>query len=141
MHIPLLLFFLLLLSTAPVKAEEPDFSITAVIDVSVTLKSQVKPEQTIFVFAKAVDGPRAPLAVYKGSAKDLPLRVTLTDSMAMSPQFALSAFKDKKIRVSARVSQSGMAGKERGDFEGMSDEFILKKKNPPLTIFIGSVVQ
>jgi len=131
----------LLLFASEVVAEEIDYSVTATINISKALKHQVRPEQTIFVFAKAVNGPRAPLAAYKGKVKDLPLTVTLDDKMAMSPRFALSAFKGQKVRVSVRVSQSGMAGKGKGDFEGTSEAFILEKQNKPLMISIDSIVQ
>ena len=77
------------------------------------LLEQLAPTDTVFVLARAVDGPPMPLAVARHSAEDLPLQVTLTDAMAMMPGMQLSAF--EQVRVSARVSKSGQAGLQAGD--------------------------
>jgi cytochrome c-type biogenesis protein CcmH len=77
------------------------------------LLEQLAPSDTVFVLARAVEGPPMPLAVARLSAEDLPLRVTLTDGMAMMAGMQLSAF--DQVRVSARVSKSGQAGLQAGD--------------------------
>jgi len=83
--------------------------------------SQVKPGDTLFIFARVVDGPRMPLAVLRTTAKSLPLDFMLDDGQAMSPQFNLSSLApDAKILVEARISASGEALPKPGDLIGDS---------------------
>jgi cytochrome c-type biogenesis protein CcmH len=71
------------------------------------------------VFARAAEGPRAPLAVMRIKVSELPLTFSLDDSQAMSPELRISKF--AKIRVEARISKSGNALPQSGDLQGSSD--------------------
>jgi len=82
------------------------------------LAAKAKPEDTVFVFARAAQGPRMPLAIVRGSARDLPLSFTLDDSQAMSPAMKLSGA--SAVRIEARVSRSGNAMPQAGDIVGTS---------------------
>lgn len=111
------------LPPAPADAAAPKAAVAArVIDGQVrlapALAARVQAGDTLFVFARAVDGPRAPLAVQRGQVGAWPVAFTLDDSMAMSPQLTLSAF--DKVVVVARVSRSGSATPQAGDLEGQS---------------------
>jgi len=88
------------------------------VKLSPELASKVSPGDTLFVYARAVEGPPMPLAVVRGRAADLPLRFSLDDSMAMSPAMKLSAF--PKVVVTARISKSGSATPQPGDLQGTS---------------------
>jgi cytochrome c-type biogenesis protein CcmH len=80
------------------------------------LRGRAAPEDTLFVFARAVDGPRAPLAVLRKQVKDLPLEFSLDDSMAMNAALKLSSA--KQVIVSARISKGGNAVAQPGDLQG-----------------------
>ncbi len=86
------------------------------IELSAELKDYVEPEETVFVYARAVNGPRFPLAALRFKVKDLPLDVTLDDSSAMRPEARLSNFSE--VVVGARVSRSGDAIAKSGDLRG-----------------------
>lgn len=105
-----------------------DSSMTA-IDVQVSLASalleKADPEDTVFIFARASEGPRMPLAIVRKQVKDLPVRVTLDDSTAMSPAMRLSKF--KQVVISARISKSGDATPSSGDLSGSSAAIQLGK--------------
>jgi len=93
-------------------------SISGRVSLAPALAARVAPGDTLFVFARAAEGPRMPLAIIKRAGADLPLSFTLDDSMAMAPQFKLSAFAN--VVVGARLSKSGNAMPQSGDLEGTS---------------------
>lgn len=78
---------------------------------------QVSPTDTVFIYARAINGPRMPVAIIRITAKDLPYNFTLSDAQAMSPEISISKFKE--FSVSARVSKSGNALPEKGDLIGL----------------------
>lgn len=113
---------------------------TAAIEVMVTLAPEIadklNSDTTLFVFARAAEGPPMPLAVHRGIAKDLPLKVTLDDSMAMIPKMSLSNFPN--IVVGARLSSNGQPQGQAGDLEGFS-EIINVLENSSLELVIDSI--
>ncbi|WP_424798528.1 c-type cytochrome biogenesis protein CcmI/CycH, partial [Pseudomonas viridiflava] len=58
-----------------------------------------------FIFARAFDGPPAPLAVKRITVAELPAEVELSDADAMMPQLKLSNF--PQVQLVARVSRAG----------------------------------
>jgi cytochrome c-type biogenesis protein CcmH len=95
-------------------------SIHAKVALAPTLKDRVSPEDTLFIYAQAVDGaPRVPLAIVRKTAAELPLDVALDDTMAMAPAFKLSSV--AAVKVTARVSPTGDAMPRPGDLIGESE--------------------
>ncbi len=82
--------------------------------------SRASPDDTLFIFARAAEGPRMPLAIIRKQVKDLPMEFSLDDSMAMNPGMAISRF--PRVVVGARISKSGNAMPQPGDLEGYSAE-------------------
>ena len=60
------------------------------IELSPALKAQVKPEDTVMIFARVVDGPRMPIAALRREARELPLEFVLDDKAALNPGLKLS---------------------------------------------------
>lgn len=108
------------------------------VDITPEMKARTGPGQTVFVFAKATRGPRAPLAAVKATVGDLPMTVTLDDSMALTPMFRLSRFDN--VEVSARVSRSGQAMRRSGDLEGVAPNIALGESAAAVTVVIDHVV-
>jgi cytochrome c-type biogenesis protein CcmH len=88
------------------------------VSLSPKLQGKAAPEDTVFVFARAAEGPPMPLAVARTRVRDLPYSFRLDDSMAMTPAMKLSAF--PRVVVGARVSKSGNATPQPGDLQGAS---------------------
>ena len=104
---------------APAHAQAPaKASVEGTVTLAAALSAQFKPDDTVFVFARAENGPRMPLAILRKQVRDLPLHFTLDDSLAMSPSNALSSA--RSVVVEARVSKSGNAMPQPGDFYGQS---------------------
>lgn len=87
--------------------------------VAPALAGRVPPEATVFVFARAAEGPRIPLAVLRKTVRDLPFEFVLDDSMAMAPGMNLSSA--PRVVVEVRVSASGRADPASGDLTGRSE--------------------
>lgn len=75
----------------------------------------VAPGDTVFIFARAASGPKMPLAIVRLKVSDMPTAFELTDAMAMSPDMSISKYPD--LIVGARVSKSGNAIPQAGDWE------------------------
>jgi cytochrome c-type biogenesis protein CcmH len=106
--------------------------ITGTVTLSAALKSKADPNDTLFVLARAAQGPKMPLAILRKQVKDLPLTFELDDSMAMSPQMKMSNF--DQVVVVARVSKSGNAMPQSGDLQGLSAPLALGSKGIKVTI-------
>jgi cytochrome c-type biogenesis protein CcmH len=75
------------------------------VALSASVQAKVQPGDSVFVFARAVSGPPAPLAVKRVTVADLPLEAELSDADAMMPQLKLSNFAE--VQLVARVSRAG----------------------------------
>jgi cytochrome c-type biogenesis protein CcmH len=101
------------------------------------LKAKASPDDTVFIFARAAQGPPMPLAVKRAKVRELPLEFALDDSMAMAPGMQLSGF--PRVIVGARVSKSGSATPQPGDLQGASAT--VANDASSVTVVIDSVVR
>jgi cytochrome c-type biogenesis protein CcmH len=86
------------------------------LDPSVAAKAS--PGDVLFVFARATEGPKIPVAMARLQVGKMPASFLLDDSMSMTPNFKLS--QQKKVVIGARISKSGDALPRAGDLEGYS---------------------
>ncbi|MGL5048084.1 MAG: c-type cytochrome biogenesis protein CcmI [Shewanella sp.] len=91
-------------------------SVTIAISISPELASKAGPDDTIFVFARAVEGPKVPLAATKVSAKSLPVTIILDDTTGMGGDAKLS--QTKNVEVIAVLSKHGDIKPQSGDIQG-----------------------
>lgn len=105
-------------ASSPTAAAATGMSLSGTVTLAPALAAKARPEDTVFVFARAAEGPRMPLAILRKQVKDLPLNFTLDDSMAMSPAAKLSS--TPRVVVGARISASGNATPQTGDLQGFS---------------------
>ncbi len=94
-------------------------ALVVTVELAPELAGAVSGDETVFVFARALNGPPMPLAVQRFPAAALPRTVTLTDADAMAPNMNLSSF--DTWNVTARISASGNATASPGDFQGVRE--------------------
>ena len=103
-------------ATSPAMAAAAGLQVTVQVDAA--LAARVQPQDTLFVFARAAEGPRMPVAIARLPATAGPVQVTLDDGSAMAPSMRLSG--QTRVVVGARISRSGNAMPQPGDLEGES---------------------
>jgi len=114
------------LEATTAKPTQPSLQVEVAL--SPTLKDKLAPGDTLFVYARAEQGPPMPLAVAKMDATALPATVTLNDGMGMTPQLKLSSA--SRVFVGARISKSGQAIAQPGDLEGDAGVVDVNTHNP-----------
>ncbi len=111
-------------------------SVSGVVRLSPAIADRVKPGATLFIYAKAAQGPPMPLAIHRGPVEDFPIRFLLDETMAMMPAMSLAKF--DRVIVGARISMSGNAIAQSGDLQGIIGPLPVGSEG--LEITIGEVV-
>ncbi|RDE51314.1 MAG: c-type cytochrome biogenesis protein CcmI [Candidatus Accumulibacter meliphilus] len=91
-------------------------AVSGEVTLSGEVAGQARPDDVLFVFARAEEGPRMPLAATRARVGDLPLRFRFDDSMALAGGKKLSDF--KTVSIEARVAKAGKAQSSSGDLFG-----------------------
>lgn len=86
------------------------------VGVSLAEGLALAPEQWVYIYARAWQGAKMPLAITRIKVADLPAEVTLSEAMAMSPAATLA--QATRVELVARVSQDGTATAKPGDWQG-----------------------
>lgn len=85
------------------------------VRVSPEVQSQIAAGATLFVYAVAEEGSRRPVAIWRGTPTSWPVPFALSDSMGMGAPPVLSSL--AQVRLVARISKTGSAQKQAGDFQ------------------------
>lgn len=101
--------------------------IEVLVDLAPELKAKVSNEQVIFVFARPA-GSKMPLAAERLTVKDLPATIVLDDSKAAMPTAKLSSV--AKVDITARISLSGQAIPQNGDFFATQEQVAVRGASP-----------
>ncbi len=110
--------------------------ISGKVTLAATLLDKAGPEDTLFIFARAAEGPRMPLATLRKKVSQWPAEFSLDESMSVMP--AMSLANHKAVVVGARISKSGNAMPQSGDLEGTSP--VVQLGDSQLEIVIDAVV-
>jgi len=113
--------------------------LTLLVSLDKTLTGKAQPEQRVFVLARAITGPKMPLAVKRLKVKDLPAEVILTDAMAMTAELKLSSFDE--VEVLARVSSSGQPIAQTGDLQGSFRPVNVSGEQATIKLVIDQIVE
>jgi len=102
------------------------------VTLSESLQAKAEPSDVVFIYAQAEQGSPMPLAIMRTTVQALPLDFSLDDSMAMRPEAKLSG--QSHVTVKARISKSGQAMPQAGDFIGTLPHVAVGAKQVKLTI-------
>ena len=98
--------------------DDPQLTVSLVLDES--LAEHISGGEAVFVIVRSADGTRAPLAVHRLTAGELPAEVTFDHNDTMMGGAGIGDV--EAIRITARISHAGVAEAQSGDFEGLSEE-------------------
>lgn len=93
-------------------------AVSGSVSLSPAMAKLAAPDDTVFIFARAAEGARMPLAILRKQVKDLPVQFTLDDTLAMSPAAKISGA--PSVIVGARISKTGEALPKAGDLSGQA---------------------
>ncbi len=122
---------------AAVTTDVTSASVNVTISIGDEIKNKFNANDAVFIYAKAKQGPRMPLAAHRITLAELPTTVVLDDSMAMVDGLNISSF--QQLVISARVTKSGTALAQSGDYIG-SQNFTNKNASALVNIVIDTVV-
>lgn len=104
------------------------------VSVTADIDTQLPADTIVFIYARAAQGPKMPLAIKRLRLGDLPASVELDDSTAMSPAMRLST--QDTVQVVARISMSGQAAAQSGDWEVSSRPLKTNTQTDEITLVI-----
>ena len=103
---------------APAVAGAAGVAVRGEVVLSEALRPSVPSGLTLFILAKSVNSPGAPVAILRTTTGSWPVRFELNDTLAMMPDRKLSSA--GLVTIEARVSKSGQAMPQSGDLLGVT---------------------
>lgn len=113
---------------------DPSAAAGLTVSVSVAPGVEVNPQDSVFVYARAWQGPKMPLAIRRLTVAELPAEVVLDESMAMAPGMTITSF--PQLEVVARISKSGAPEAQSGDWQGSLGPVVLAELNGSLSLTV-----
>src|SRR5690554_217764 len=117
--------------------DAPQLQVTVSLDPA--LNGQVSPTDTLFIYARELNGSPMPVAIVRKQVQDLPLTVNLDDSTAMGPMAKLSSL--EQVEVVARISKQGTPTANPGDLQGVIAPVQVTPGAQSLEMVISDVIQ
>lgn len=113
---------------APAVANAGSLAVQVSLDPDFAARVRLRGDATVFVIARAPDGPPMPVAAEKHSVSELPFTATLDDGDSPMPTLKLSQLKE--VVLVARLSESGIATMQDGDIESKPMRVTLPADKP-----------
>lgn len=113
-------------------AKSSPIKIQVQVSLAKALQNKVNPNDIVFIYAKALNGPPMPLAVVRQQVRDLPTTIVLTPADAMISTASLANY--SQIRILARISKSGQVMPQTGDLQGESQIVNVHSKKPVVIV-------
>lgn len=107
-------------------------TVTGRVQLDPNLASQASGDDTVFIFARAAQGPKMPLAILRKQVSELPVDFQLDETMAMMPAMSLANYRE--VVIGARISKTGNATPQSGDLQGQSEIVQVGAKDVSITI-------
>jgi cytochrome c-type biogenesis protein CcmH len=101
------------------------------------LAAKVSAGETLFIIAKSISSPGAPVAVLRGTVGGWPVKFSLDDSLAMLPGRNLSSA--GPVMIEARISRRGQPLPASGDLQGSAGP-VNPSEHASLNILIDRIV-
>lgn len=108
------------------------------LDVAEEIMTEIRSDQTVYVLARPV-GERMPITVVRLQVGELPLTLALDDRNSMMPDVRLSDFAE--VDLVARISLSGLAEEQPGDFKGTLSSVKVSAEAEPVRLLISEQVK
>jgi cytochrome c-type biogenesis protein CcmH len=112
-------------------------SVSGEVSLAAALNAKAAAGAILFIVAKSVDSPGPPVAVFRGTVSNWPVKFTLDDSQSMLPGRNLSSA--GRVTIEARISQGGQPLPAAGDLQGTTG-IINPADRRPLKILIDRVI-
>ena len=93
-------------------------AISGTVSLAPNLTGKGAPTDTLFVFARDMNGPPMPVSIVRATKQELPFTFRLDDSTSPMPSRKLSDV--GSVVIVARLSKSGQAIPQPGDLQGQS---------------------